>query len=111
MSKTKPTLDEQIKMMRSDRLDAFELNILFEKLDLEKRYPDMLHMIIIYTPYINRHFEITSCVFNYNLEHDWDWNTYSIDKDDLEDLYKTILNGSYEGKLSKLIRSKITPQK
>ena len=71
MQNNKQMLDKLMKDASYDLLPENELCILFEKLDIAERYADMFYLLTKYLRTITKHFENTSSVLNYNLEHKW----------------------------------------
>lgn len=103
-------LDKQMQLVRLDLVGGMKLLILFEQLDTHKRYSDMLSLIIRYPKTICDHFEMTSNVFDYNLEHEWDWNLKNLgdmtEEEWATDLNRKITNniGFKEYKLAEIIK-------
>ena len=102
----KQILDELLKEARNDFLPENELCSLFEKLDVEERYGDMFCLLTRYPRTISEHFEYTSEVLSYNLEHKWNGDLSTLSnmsakewKEDLVSLAK--LTSKY--RLSKVI--------
>ena len=99
-------LNKLLKDAGNDFLSEMELCALFEKLDVAERYANMFYLLTKYPRTICEHFEYTSSVLNYNLEHKWTGDLTTLSnmsakkwKDDLVSLAN--LTSGY--KLSELI--------
>ena len=67
-------LNLQMILCRNDLLNYQNLCILFEQLDLMERYEDIITMVMHYPGIIINHYEVTSEIFRYNIEHKWIWD-------------------------------------
>jgi hypothetical protein len=78
---------------------------------LTERYSDALRLIILYPKIISLHFEGTSSVFSYNIEHKWDWDLDKLismpKKQWLFDLIYISKSGFVSEKLKNLMKTKI----
>ena len=98
-------LDLSMRLFNRDRLNEKELSILFERLDLCKRYEDMLRVIILYPKVICQHYEGTHDIFMYNIEHEWDWNLKKLGPVIRDNLNKseTVIENEWENDLHTVI--------
>lgn len=85
--------DKKMSLARSDLLDEFELKMLFEQLDIENKFEDMIRLLLWYKRTILVHYELTNPVFDYNI------NRHSLSN--ISDVYRldiiTIINMVPEG--------------
>jgi hypothetical protein len=94
----KVLLDKEMGYANSDDLTEIELMHLFEKLDNEERYFDMLKIMLWYKRTILTHYQLTHTVFRYNISTA-DLSAVKIDDVYLLDIItivKGIPVGSYE---------------
>jgi hypothetical protein len=103
-------LDKLMKDARLDLLTEQELWILFEQLDMVERYADMLSLLMKYTGSITKHFEATSAVFRYNLQHKWNWDLKTLGNLSEKEWHTDLLllaKRTYDYKISKLITDRL----
>jgi len=103
-------LDKLVKDAKLDLLSEQELWILFEQLDTSERYNDMLSLLMKYTGSITKHFEATSSVFRYNLQHKWNWDLKTLGNLSEQEWYTDLLllaKRTYGYKISKLITDRL----
>ena len=108
------SLDIKMKLLCEDLINEEEACMLFEQLDMMERYSDTLRLLIQHPRLIHNHFEATSNIFHYNIEHKWDWNLQYLtfltpDQWKLDLIYTIdLINNT---KLSKIIQSKLFEDK
>ncbi|AYV83692.1 MAG: hypothetical protein Hyperionvirus10_28 [Hyperionvirus sp.] len=116
-SEKNKVIDYFLKLVELDQVPENQLTILFELLDKLKRYDDAISLIIKYPQIISNHFEQTYNVFNYNVEHEWNWDLKKLksmkEQEWRDDLKTTILDNEFVSKykLAKLITSRLNNEK
>lgn len=97
--------NKKMSLARSDLLGEIELMHLFEQLDNEYRFEDMIRLLLWYKRTILVHYEMTNTIFYYNIKKS--------NLEDISDIYKldiiTLLNmvpkGTYQ--FLELLRHKL----
>lgn len=106
-------LDIKMKLHCNDLLDEYETYMTFEKLDQVERYSDMLRLLIAHPRLIANHFDGTSEIFKYNIEHKWNWDlselTFLTQNQWKMDLLTAVIMNEYFSKneLANLIKKRL----